>query len=211
LIPRIPFDDLDDRLAVRLAPRVERLGYLGEFFQCGANQPDALAHFIDFTESSKAGLDAVMVEVVALTASARLHNLYERHQHERLSVRSGRTAAWVAAVLRGAGVDQLPASLPAVVLDPDHVAIQRLVLATIADPSTATIEGRAEISGALEAVIRVIGPEKAVGILFITARYLAHAAVVRALAIDPPVPSIFFDGNAFLDDHQLTNANGTTP
>jgi len=33
-----------------LRPRVERLGYLGEFFRYTAHQPQALISFLDFTE-----------------------------------------------------------------------------------------------------------------------------------------------------------------
>lgn len=46
-IARIELDDLPPPVATRLAPRVKRLGYLGEFFKCTAHQPEALAAFID--------------------------------------------------------------------------------------------------------------------------------------------------------------------
>ena len=34
MIPRIPDDKLAPQVAAALRPRVERLGYLGEFFRC---------------------------------------------------------------------------------------------------------------------------------------------------------------------------------
>ena len=55
-IPRLDFEDLDLDLAKVLEPRVERLGYLGEFFKCTAHQPAALLSFFEFTENSKKGL-----------------------------------------------------------------------------------------------------------------------------------------------------------
>ena len=66
-----------------MRPRVERLGYLGEFFQCAANVPDALLAFDVFTAALKRALPDRVTEVVALTVATRLGNAYERHQHER--------------------------------------------------------------------------------------------------------------------------------
>ena len=48
-IPRLDMDDLPPALAEALRPRVERLGYLGEFFRCAAHAPDALLAFDVFT------------------------------------------------------------------------------------------------------------------------------------------------------------------
>jgi hypothetical protein len=83
-IVRLEMDQLEPSLAARLAPRVARLGYLGEFFKCAGHQPATLKAFVDFTEESKEGLPEKLVEVVALSAALRLGNAYERNQHERL-------------------------------------------------------------------------------------------------------------------------------
>ena len=88
-IPRLEFEDFPPEVSERLAPRVERLGYLGEFFKCAVHQPEGLAAFIDFTESGKGTLPHNMVEIIALTVSSWTGNVYERNQHERLSVRLG--------------------------------------------------------------------------------------------------------------------------
>ena len=94
-IPRLEFEDLDPDLAKVLEPRVERLGYLGEFFKCTAHQPAALLSFNEFTENSKKGLPKRLVELIALSISTKIGNDYERNQHERLSVRLGFGREWV--------------------------------------------------------------------------------------------------------------------
>ncbi len=48
-------------VAERIAGEFERLGYLGEFFQVCASQPDALYHFNRFTEVLKAALPGNLV------------------------------------------------------------------------------------------------------------------------------------------------------
>lgn len=65
---------------------MKRLGYLGEFFKCAAQQPRVLAAFIEFTEASQKGLSSRLVEVIALTCTAWMGDTYERNQHERLCV-----------------------------------------------------------------------------------------------------------------------------
>jgi alkylhydroperoxidase family enzyme len=104
-IPRLELDQLDPRVARVLEPRVKRLGYLGEFFKCAGHQPDALIAFMAFTEALKSALPDRLSEVVALTVAGVTGNDYEKHQHERLSVKLGFGADWVASVNR---------------LDPDH-------------------------------------------------------------------------------------------
>ena len=50
------------------------------------------------------------------------------------------------------------------------------------------------VAGELEEVADRSGAERAVGVLLVIGRYVAHAAFVNALEIRPPVPSIFEDG-----------------
>ena len=86
---------------------MRRLGYLGEFFQCAANQPDALVCFQDFTEALKQALPDPITEVVALTAAQLMDNAYERVQHERLSLKLGFGQGWITDVLSLARGSQL--------------------------------------------------------------------------------------------------------
>lgn len=179
-IPAIPYDELAPALAEALGPRVQRLGYLGEFFQRTAHQPETLRAFDQFTQAARASLPAPLAETVSLTVATALGNDYERHQHERLAIRVGLDRTWVEAVER---LD--PEHTPE--LQPEQLATQRYVLAAL------TQAGRGA-AAALEALVDEVGVETAVGVLFVTGRYVAHAIVVNSLELAPPVPSIFEDG-----------------
>lgn len=176
-IARLTFEELAPNVQNVLRARVERLGYLGEFFRCSGHQPDVLAPFMAMTEALKKALPDRLTEIGALTIACLMDNGYERHQHERLSVKLGFGAEWVADVQR---------------LEPDNDsslsdverAVQRLVIA-------AAKNGGKGVSPQLEAVIDHIGPEQAMAILFLVGRYITHAIVVNALQLAPPVPSIF--------------------
>jgi len=164
-------------LAERLHPRVERLGYLGEFFRCMAHQPKALLSFMQLTDDLKEALPDNLTEVVALTVAAATGNKYERNQHERLALKLKFPREWIRAVLA-----LEPASAKAL-LEMEQAA-QALTLAAIRN------QGRA-CSKELERVVRAAGPEKSVAILLLIGRYLSHAIVVNSLELEPPVPSIF--------------------
>ena len=178
MIPRIPDDKLAPQVAAALRPRVERLGYLGEFFRCAAHVPDALVAFMAFTDAAKGDLPNRLVEVVALTASVRAGSDYERNQHERLAVRLGLSRDWVAAVSRCE-----PENLETA----EERAVQRYVLAALAQ------HGR-DTEAEIEAMARAIGDAGAVAVMMLTGRYLVHALFVNGLRLAPPVPSIFEDG-----------------
>jgi hypothetical protein len=162
-------------LSAMLRPRVERLGYLGEFFRCAAHQPRALASFMTWTEDLKAALPDKLAEVVALTVSRRLDNPYERVQHERLCLRLGFGEPWV----RQAEALQ-PESAAA--LGEDERAVQRLVLAVLERTGHNTAQE-------LDAVVRTVGHEKAIAVLMLIGRYATHALMVNSLGLAPPVPS----------------------
>src|SRR5688500_19029149 len=100
VVERLSFDRLAPKVQDVLRARVERLGYLGEFFQCAGHQPDVLAPFMEMTEALKKALPDRLTEVGALTVACLMGNDYERHQHERLSAKLGFGAGWVAAVER---------------------------------------------------------------------------------------------------------------
>src|SRR6267143_6225009 len=95
LIPRLSFTELDPELAELLRPKVERLNYLGEFFQCTGHQPRALISFYKLTEDLKQALPDNLTELVALTIATKMNNAYERVQHERLSLKLGLSEAWI--------------------------------------------------------------------------------------------------------------------
>lgn len=167
-------------LADVLGTRVERLGYLGEFFQRAAHAPDVLLAFHAFTEAGNEALGERLTEVVALTASCALRNDYERNQHERLAVRRGYGRGWVTAV------ERLDPAAPDV-LDERESETQAVVLAVLRDHGHGA-------HGAVEEYARRYGAPAAVAVLLVVGRYLAHAAVANALEMAPPVPSVFEDG-----------------
>ncbi|HEY3120658.1 MAG TPA: hypothetical protein VGL15_08545 [Vicinamibacteria bacterium] len=174
MIPRLAMEEMTPELQDRLRARVERLGYLGEFFRCAAHQPRALSSFLAFTEDLKEALPDELTELVALTVAARMDNAYERVQHERLSLKLGLGEDWIRSVLA---------------LCPDQSSlleaprrVQELVIAMIERNGHATTRE-------LAAVVRVIGHTQAVAVLLLVGRYVTHALFVNALELPPPVAS----------------------
>lgn len=179
-LPRLEFPEFAPELAAALEPRVKRLGYLGEFFKCGAHQPEALTAFIEFTEACKGGLPNRLVEVIALTCAGWIGNAYERNQHERLSVRLGFGRDWVTAV------NALDPDAESMLTDTER-EVQRLTLTVL--------ETRGKGANELfEKAVQSLGPEQAIAILMVVGRYVVHGLFVNTLQLKPPVPSIFEDG-----------------
>jgi alkylhydroperoxidase family enzyme len=164
--------DLPDDLRQQLSPRVRRLGYLGDFFRYCGHQPDALLHFDQFTEALKQALPDDLTETVALTVAATAGNEYERAQHERLSRKLGFTDAWIASLTGG---QARPAGLSGGQLDARALALAML------DRDW----DRAQ--SCLTSLAARIGQQQAVGVLMLTGRYLAHAAISNTLHL--PIPS----------------------
>jgi alkylhydroperoxidase family enzyme len=179
-IPRLTFEELPAAIADALRAKVERLGYLGEFFAATAHQPAALKAFIDFTDLAKGELSMRLVELIALTVATMKDVAYERNQHERLAVRLGYGRDWVEAVERLA-----PDAQPG--LSDDERCVQRFVIAAVARDGldTGTLLGT---------VVERLGVPGAVAVLFVMGRYTTHAILVNSLEIPAPVPSIFEDG-----------------
>ena len=175
LIPRLSYDKLDPALAEALRPKVERLGYLGEFFQCAAHQPRALTSFHRLTEDLKEALPDNLTEVVALSVAGLMGNAYEIVQHERLALKLGFGETWVREVL------SLKAE-PGGVLSEAERLTQKLALTVIERRGHDTAEE-------LEAVVEAVGHEQAVGVLLLIGRYVMHALVANCLALEPPVSS----------------------
>lgn len=173
-IRRLTFDELDPDLRRALAAKVERLGYLGEFFAVGGHQPAATAAFQAFTEALKAALGPELTEAVALSVAAALGNDYERTQHERLSSTLGFPVAWVAAAT-GRGD---PAELSEAAQ-----AARRLALAAVSDYGRGAADELAR-------TVDILGEERAVGVLLTVGRYVAHAAVANTLELAAPVEGV---------------------
>ncbi len=182
----IDFADIEPELQDALRPRVERLGYLGDFFRHMAHQPAALLRFDQFTEECKRALGPAHAEVVALTAATRLGNDYERHQHERLAVARGLATEWIGAV------EQLTPDDPAGLIEPSERAIQRFVLASIESLVPPTPDPAVNAAtAALDRVVELTSEATATAVALLTARFVGHALVSRACGLTPPVPSIF--------------------
>ena len=186
-IPRLNLQEMPQGLAAALQPRVERLGYLGEFFRVAGHQPQALEAFVNFTESAKSDLPKALVEVIALTCAVYLDNAYERHQHERLSVRLDLGRDWVEAVERLKPDEEAPAGARS--LSDAERAVQRYLLAALESHGRS---GAAQ--AAFERLVELLGHRQAVAVMMVAGRYLVHALIVNTLALEPPVPSIFEDG-----------------
>ena len=176
-IPRLEMEQLAPNVQETLGPRVRRLGYLGEFFKCSGHNPDILVSFMEMTEALKHALPDRLTEVGSLTVAGLMGNDYERNQHERLSEKLGFGPDWVAAVNRLTPDAAGP-------LSEDERAVQRLAIAVIE-------RGGHGVEKEFDAVIGRIGYAQAMAVLFLIGRYVMHAYVVNALALAPPVPSIF--------------------
>ena len=179
-IPRFSFEDLPPAIADGLRSKVERLGYLGEFFAATAHQPEALKAFMDFTDLSKGELDMRTVELIALTVATMKRVAYEKNQHERLAVKLGFGRDWVEAV------EALSPRTQADLGDDERV-IQTFVIAAVERDG-------ADTGDLLDDVVERLGVARAVDVLFVMARYTTHAIIVNSLGIKAPVPSIFEDG-----------------
>ena len=176
-IPRLEMTSLPSDLAAGLQRRVERLGYLGEFFKCAAHQPKALRSFMQFTDDLKDALPDDLTEVVALTVAGIMQNDYERHQHERLCRKLGFSDEWIRAV------NALRPDQPGAIEDLQRL-VQRLVVAVI------TQHGH-NVRPEMDAVVRATDPAQAIAVLMLIGRYVTHSLIVNALELAPPVASIF--------------------
>jgi len=175
MIPRLSPEQLPAEVAELLRPRVERLGYLGEFFRCAAHQPAALVSFMTFTEDLKKALPDRLTEIVALTVATELDNDYERHQHERLCLKLGYDEQWIRDIER-----REPAGARS--LTPAERAVQALTVAVLRRHGKGT-------TGELETVVTHTCAAQAMAVLMLIGRYVTHALIVNALNLAAPVPS----------------------
>lgn len=173
-IRRLSYDELDPPLQDVLRAKVERLGYLGEFFAVAGHQPAATTAFQNFTEALKAALPPELTEAVALTVASMLDNQYEQSQHERLARTFGFSVAWIEAAL-GKG-------------DPGELSQGARAARDLA---RAMVEGYGRgASPQLEHAVGVLGEEHAVGLLLTVGRYVAHAVVSNTLELKAPVAGV---------------------
>lgn len=179
-VPRIEFNDLEPELQELLRARVERLGYLGEFFRASAHVADGLSHFIRFTESIKGNVPKNLTEVAILTVASAKKNAYELHQHERLCVRSGFDKEWIAEV------EQCEPHA-AKKMNQTEVLIQKYVLAVLENDADVASQNLNLIASAFD-------NQTAVSLMMIVGRYVAHSGMIISLGIGPIVPSIWEDG-----------------
>jgi alkylhydroperoxidase family enzyme len=171
----LDLDDLPDDLRQQLAPRVQRLGYLGDFFRYCGHQPDALLHFHRYTEALKAALPSDLTEAVALTVAAASGNDYERVQHERLSGKLGFSSDWITALV---SAEAAPAGLSA-----GQLGARALALAMLDRDWDRAQSCLAKLTAS-------IGEQQAIGVLMLAARYLAHSAISNTLHLAVPSTAI---------------------
>src|SRR5215813_617219 len=175
LIPRLSMSDLDPELATVLRPRVERLNYLGEFFQCTGHQPQALISFYNLTENLKEALPDNLTELVALTVAAKLDNAYERVQHESLALKLGFNETWIRQVL--SLEPQLQPDLSG-----QEIRVQQLAIAMVERHGKKT-------TAELREVVDAIGHAQTVAVLMLIGRYVMHSLIANSLELEPPVSS----------------------
>jgi alkylhydroperoxidase family enzyme len=171
----LDLDDLPDDLRRQLAPRVQRLGYLGDFFRYCGHQPDALLHFHQYTEALKTALPSDLTEAVALTVAAAAGNEYERVQHERLSRTLGFSSDWITALV---SAEAAPAGLSA-----EQLGARALALAMLDRDWDRAQSCLAKLTAS-------IGEQQAIGVLMLAARYLAHSAISNTLHLAIPSTTI---------------------
>lgn len=179
-ISRLELEDMPEDLRQYLSPRVARLNYLGELFKYAGHAPDVLLSFMHFTDALKNTIPDRLTEVAVFTSAVLMSNSYERNQHERLSIRLGYTADWIAEVER-----LIPEE--ATLMTREEKAVQRYVMVAI---ESRGIAARSEF----EVLVDMLGSTQAVAMVMLVGRYITHALMVNTLGLHPPVPSIFEDG-----------------
>ena len=173
-IRRLSYDELDPSIREALRAKVERLGYLGEFFAVAGHQPAAITAFQAFTEALKQALPPELSEVVALCVASTLDNEYEQSQHERLASKLGFSDDWIEAAIGRR--DPAPLSEAA-------QAARQL--------ATSIVQGYGRgAAGDLAHAVDLLGEEHAVGVLLTVGRYIAHAVISNTLELKAPVASV---------------------
>jgi hypothetical protein len=179
-IPRLEFEELAPALQNVFRARVERLGYLGEFFKVMSHAPETMGGFYTITESLKDVLPDNFTEIVSLSLSSRLANRYEQYQNERLSRRLGFSDDWIREALS-------PNDDADSVFGPDEKAVQAFAIAMMERRGLG-------VEAELDAMVKAIGPERTVGVMWLVGRTVTHAMISNTLKLASPVTSLFDDG-----------------
>ncbi len=176
-IPRLEFEELTPELQDVFRARVERLGYLGEFFKVMSHAPETMGGFHTITESLKQVLPDNFTEIVSLSLSSRLGNRYEQYQNERLSQKLGFSDQWINEALN-------PDDGPDSVFGAEEKAVQAFAIAVM--------ERKGQGVGAeRDAIIGAIGAQMTVAVMWLIGRTVTHALISNTLELDAPVESIF--------------------
>ena len=178
-IIRLSFEDLPDALQDVFRARVERLGYLGEFFRAMSHAPETMGGFHTITESLKKVLPDNFTEIVSLSLSSRMGNRYEQFQNERLSRKLGFSDAWILEAMT-------PNVGPDSVFSAEEKAVQKFAIKVMENKGQG-------VEAELDAVIDAAGVEQTVGIMWLIGRTVTHGMISNTLKLDPPVASLFED------------------
>jgi alkylhydroperoxidase family enzyme len=184
-IRRLSYDEFDPDLREVLRAKVERLGYLGEFFAVAGHQAAATVAFQTFTEALKQALPPELTQVVALTVASTLDNDYELSQHERLARNLGFSDAWIEAATGRTDFVSLSEAAR---------CAHELALAMMSTDG----HGASEELGL---AVDVLGEEFAVGVLLTVGRYVAHSVMSNTLGLRAPVGGM--SGGTILDDDSV--------
>lgn len=176
-IPRLEMADLDALLQDTLRARVERLGYLGEFFKCTGHAPHVLRHFMEMTEALKKAVPDRITETVSLTIAIKTRNDYERNQHEALCMKLGFGKDWIRAV------EQLEPAGQELMSGAERAAQQYALVALDRFGHDCSRE--------FEDLLDELEVSQAVGVMMLVGRYITHAIAVNTLGLAPPRPSVF--------------------
>lgn len=183
-LPRVAWAEFPVHLQRAIGAQVDRLGYVGEFFELAAHQPAALTAFARFTAELKDAVSWRLVEAIALNIAAATGNAYERVQHERRALQLGMTRDVVRAHVAGVAAGH-----------PDIAADE----AAAADLARVAAESHGHEAGpAFERLRDLTSDAVAVGCLMVVARYLAHSMIVNTWRLDPPVSSPLDDARVEL-------------
>lgn len=176
-IRRMQYEELDPSLQTLLKPTVDRLGYLGEYFQVAGQVPGAVPAFMQYTGAVKAPLADAHNEVLALAVCRMLEADYEMIQHERLARRFGLSLEWIAAAEAREGSN--PSAL-----NEEERALQALAQAAVASHGL-------RCKSELQVVVAKLGPQRAVAAMLQISRFVGIALMCNALEMALPVQSVF--------------------
>ena len=171
----LTLEEMTPELREVIEPRVQRLGYLGDFFRYTGHQPQALRAALEYAGVLRQAVPPRLAEIIVLTVSARTRNRYEQVQHEPLAARAGLSHVEIRALVSGA-----------------VSACQSFDLAdrAAADLAEAAAEGDRQASiHALAALCEHTSAEVGIGALMMAGHYLGFSFVANALPLTLPVES----------------------